>query len=113
LDGQVHIYDVTEDSLVNQDVVEPDETLMGLEVYANENLYYSTTDTPALFVYDAEGSESTMYNNKVSPPIRFMSFYGKSIYAIVDEGVDGGSGETGVVMSIYLGTEGALMYGYK
>ena len=100
-------FDITGSGLENKEVIiSADDLVFGMDLDINGRLYYGIYSDPTLHTLDSDGTEGSMYGGMLTAPMRFMTYFGKCIYA-----VNTGGGDAGVVLKIYTGVEGIPRYG--
>ena len=99
-------FEITEDGLQNGEVILTPENPLGIEIDVEGTLYYSKAWEPSIYTLAQDGSEGILFDGQLMTPIRYMTYYGKTMYMVYP-------GWTGVgkVMSAYIGVEQAPNYG--
>jgi sugar lactone lactonase YvrE len=87
------------------------ETTMGIEIDQNGTVYYDRYWKTSLYSIDSDGNEKVLFENQLVSPMRYLCYQGKTIYAVQNEGVDSGGGNTGQVIKMYVGVKQAPNYG--
>jgi len=102
-------FEITTDGLTNEEVIVEGTAPVGLELDSEGNLYYALAWDANLYVKKADGSDEVMYQDQLSPQMRYMASHGKYLYAVFT----GGSAAegTGIVYKVYIGVDQAPNYG--
>ena len=114
----VQVYNITSNGLEVGDAFTGEFTVMGIDIDANGKVYYHQYWANTLQTIDTDGTMGTMYdglivaNGAETNPLRFMTFSGKSLFVIVNAGVDKPDGGN-TIMELYIGVSGAPVYGVR
>lgn len=105
--NQILKYDITPGGLENEtQFISWDPPPAGIEVDKDGVVYFSPAwDTHLVAVYP-DGSTEILYEGELMTPMRYLTFYKKSIYIVFP-----GWGDIGTVMSAYIGVDQAPNHG--
>ncbi|HQU71089.1 MAG: IPT/TIG domain-containing protein [Calditrichaeota bacterium] len=100
-------YDISGGTLINENVfLEYDPPPVGIEVDEEGTVYFSPAWSTSLVAIYSDGSEEILYEDQLLTPMRYLTFYDKTMYIVYP-----GFGDIGEVMSAYIGVRQAPNHG--
>ncbi len=114
--AKVQVYNITANGLEVGEAYTGDYTVMGIDIDQSGKVYYHQYWANTLYTIESDGTQGSMYDNLITVndaetnPVRFMTFSKKSLYAVVNAGVDKPGGGT-TIMKLYIGVNGAPVFG--
>jgi hypothetical protein len=105
-EGSIYKFKINPGGLGSPEVVVDGDRPLGFDIDKNGTLYFAKTDETSLFTMTQSGVEGVIYQEELMSPMRYITFFGKAVYAVYP-----GWGEVGMVMRANIGIQQAPRYG--
>ncbi|MBN2008793.1 IPT/TIG domain-containing protein [candidate division KSB1 bacterium] len=106
-DSQILKFTITDAGVDSEaEIVYEGDSPAGIEIDSEGKLYFTEAWETSLYTLSQDGEEDILYEGQLMTPMRYLTFYGKSMYIVYP-----GWGDVGQTIKAYIGVEQAPRYG--